>query len=207
MVGHEGDNILVVAEDILDETAQGALRADLNEDADARVVHCLETLHPLHRRGDLLFQQILDLILACRIKTTGDVGDEGQSWRSDMHPIKHLAQWRAGRGHDPRMEGVADRQLHGLVAAFLEELDGRFNGQALAADDGLAGAVDVGRDDVAVDLLEGRLDDLERSQHGGHPAIVVYLHLGHLAAASGGRFQRLGEGQDARRYQSAVLAQ
>ena len=161
----------------------------------------------MHRGSDLFFQQILDLVLACRVEIAGNVGDQRQPWRGDVHPVEHLAQRRAGRGDDAGVEGVTDRQLHGLVAALLEELDGRFDGFAFAADDGLTGAVDVGRNDIAVDLLKRRLDDLEGSQHGGHPAVVVHLDLGHFAPAPGGRFQRLGEGQDARRYQRAILAQ
>jgi hypothetical protein len=61
-----------------------------------------------------------------------------------VHAVEHLAQRRAGRGDDSRVEGVADGQLHRLEAALLEQLDGLLNGLALAADDRLSVAVDVG---------------------------------------------------------------
>ena len=98
-------------------------------------MHRLQALHPLDGRGDLPLQHVLDFGHACRVEVAGDVGDEGQARRGDVHPVEQFAERRAGRGDDAGVEGVADRQLHGLVAALLEELDGPLDGLALAADD------------------------------------------------------------------------
>ena len=207
MVGHQGDHVTLLAEHVLDEAAQGALRADFDEDPRAGGVHRLQPLHPLHRRGDLLLQQVFDLGHAGRVELAGDVGHQRQARRGDVHAVEHLAQRRAGRGDNAGVEGVADRQLHRLVAALLEQLDGLLDGLALAADDRLGVAIDVGRDDVAADLMQRGLDDLVGGQNGGHPAVVVHLDPRHLAPTAGGGFQRFGEGQDAGGHQRAVLAQ
>ena len=160
----------------------------------------------MHGRGDLLFEQILDLVLVERIEITGHIGHQRQPRRGDVHPIQHLAQGSAGRGDNAGVEGVADRQLHCLIAPLLEQFDGRFDGLACAADDGLGVAVDVRRDNVTVHFFQGRFDNFIRSQHSRHPAVIIDLYLRHFATAPGGRFQRFGKGQDARRHQRAVFA-
>ena len=207
MVGQQGYHVVMVAEDVLDETAQGALGADFDEGANAGGIHRLQPFHPLNGRGDLLLQHVLDGLDIQWVEFAGYVGNQRQPGRGNVHSIKHGAQWLAGRGDDAGVEGVADRQLHGLVAALLEQFDGCLDGLALAADDRLGGAVDIGRNDIAVDFGQSRFDDFVGGQDGGHPAVVVHFHPRHLAAASGGGFQRLLEGHDAGGHQRAVLAQ
>ena len=102
---------------------------------------------------------------------------------------------------------MANGQNHALVALFLKPFDRLLHGLAAAAKDALAVAVDVGRDDVAVDFGQGVLDHVIRGQYGGHHAVVVYLDLAHFAPTRRGRFQGVGKGHNAGSNQGGIFAQ
>jgi hypothetical protein len=119
-----------------------------------------------------------------------------------------LAQRLAGRGDDAGVEGVAHGEAHGTRKPF-------FSKTAITAcrprrwprRTHIGAAVDVGRDDVAVTLLSDCLHLFVRRQNGRHLALVVHADLGHLRAARGRGFQRMGKGHDPGGNQRRVFAQ
>ena len=102
---------------------------------------------------------------------------------------------------------MADRQPDGGVAGGVERGDGRLHRRGGAADDGLAGAVDVGDDDVAVDAGDDPLDLGEGREHCSHGAVVLDVEVGHLAAPGTHRLEGVSERQGAGSHESAVLAE
>ena len=69
-----------------------------------------------------------------------------------MQAVEDVAQRLGRRGDDAGMEGVADGDALGLEALGCKAGDGRLDGLALTANDGLAVAVDVRGHHVAVNL-------------------------------------------------------
>ena len=102
---------------------------------------------------------------------------------------------------------MADRDSVGVHAGGLERRDGPLHRVGGAADDGLAGAVDVCDDDVPVGFGDDALDLGERGEHGGHGAVVAHRQIRHLAAPGADRLQRGVEGQRTGGDQSAVFAE
>ena len=207
MVGEQGDHVGLAAQHVVHEALERLLGADLDEGAAAFPVHGLQTLDPLHGRGDLQLEYVLDALDRGRVQLAGDVGHQRQQRLGDAQPVQHFAQRLAGRSHDPGVEGVADGDAHGLEALGGEALDGLLHSLAGAADYALVVRVDVGRHHVAVDLAQRLHDHVVGRHDRGHPAVVVHGDLGHLRAARGRRLQRVGEGHDAGGDQGAILAQ
>ena len=207
MVGEERDHVGLAAQHIIHKALERLLRPDLDKGAHTIGVQRFETLDPLHRRGDLLLQQVFDAFHVGRVELASHVRHEWELWRADAQAVQHLAQRLACRRDDPGMEGVTDRDALGLEALLGEDLNRLLDGLARAADHRLPVAVDVRGHHVAVDLLQRRLYHVERGHHGGHPAVVAHADLGHLAAARGGGFQRVGQRHNTGSGQRGVLAQ
>ncbi len=60
VVGQQSLHIVLILEDIVGEAAQRPLWSDLDKHAHAGIVKRMQPLHPLHRRGHLRLQQVLD---------------------------------------------------------------------------------------------------------------------------------------------------
>ena len=84
---------------------------------------------------------------------------------------------------------------------------GRLNGSALTTDHGLARAVDVRDDDVAVRLGDNAFHGIQWAEDRGHCAVVADVEVGHLLAPRTDRFQRRVEGQRTGRLKRPVFAQ
>ena len=210
VVGEQADDVRVLPEDLLDEPLQRPLRADLDEHSAAGVVQGAQTLDELHGRGDLATQQVdhaVDDVGPHRIEVTVDVGHEGDRRRLEVQPSQHRLQRLGRRSDDLGVEGVAHREEDRLMAGGAQAGDGRLDCLGGATDDGLRVAVDVGDDDVAVDLPQRALDLLEGGEHRGHPATVLDSDVGHLAAPSTDGLEGVGEAQRSAGDEGAVLAQ
>ena len=83
----------------------------------------------------MLRQQLHDLLAGVGVQLTGHVGDDGEQRRTDVHLSDDLPQRDAGGGHDPRVEGVRDGDLHGAVARLVESGQRLAYGRRLATDD------------------------------------------------------------------------
>ena len=147
----------MVAEDVLTKLRRARLGPTSTKVRTPAAYIVCKPLHPLNGRGDLVAP-------ACPLMARHPMGEfAGLRWQPTatgagvMCIRSHGAQWLAGRGDDAGVEGVADRQLHGLVAAPGNSLMAALDGLAGAADDRLGGAVDVGRNDIAVDFGQSRL--------------------------------------------------
>ncbi len=127
--------------------------------------------------------------------------------RTNVEAVQHLAQRRAGGGHQFGVEGVAHGDAHGGKALLRKDVHGGLDSLGLTTHDTLVVGVDVGGHHIAIHLLEHILDDGIRGHDSGHPAIVAQRHLGHLCAACGRGFKRLRKGHNARGNQRGVLAQ
>ena len=207
VVGEERNHIWLAANHIVNEALERLFRATLDKDPTALGVERLQTLHPLHRRGDLELKGVLDPLNRGRVEVAGDVGHQGQGWLVDVQAVQHVAQRLGSRGDDAGVEGVADRDALGLETLGHKAGDGRLHGLALAADDCLAVAVDVRRHHVTVNLGQGRLHHIKRGHHRRHPAVVGHADAGHLGTTGGGGLQRLGKGHDPGGHQGRVLAE
>ena len=207
MVREERHHVGLAAQHIIHKTLERLLRAALDEDPAALTIERLQTFHPLHRRGDLQFQDVLNALNRGWVEFASDVRHQGQARRVDVQPIQHLAERLRRRSHDLRVEGVADRDALGLKTLLDEKANGLLNRRAFAANHGLAVAVDVRRDHVAVNRIDGRLNHIEGCHHRSHPAIVAHTHLGHLGPACSGSLKRLGERHNPGGNQRPILAQ
>ena len=103
------------------------------------------------------------------------------------------------------MEGVADGDGAGFVSPFGEQVYGGIHGVAGSAKDALRVAVDVGGDDVAVNLGQRGLHDVQGGEDEGHFAVVVHADFAHFAATGGGGFQIVLEGHNAGSHQRRIL--
>ena len=112
----ERDDPLAVAEHVVDEALERLLGSDLDKGANTFGIERLEPLHPHDRRGDLQLEERFDLGDRRRVEAAGHVGDDGELRRRDPQAVEHDAQRAAGRRDDPRVEGVAHGQPHGLHA-------------------------------------------------------------------------------------------
>jgi hypothetical protein len=91
---------------------------------------------------------------------------EGEAAEGSLQRLAH-------RGDDRGVEGVAHRQQYGVGALVGEGPNRALDRLGRSADDRLAGAVDVGDDDVAVDRADDSFDLLQRGEHGRHGAVVL----------------------------------
>ncbi len=105
------------------------------------------------------------------------------------------------------MEGVAHGNAHGPETLLVKACDCLFHGLARAANDGLAGGIDIGCHDVAIDLLDGLPDNIQRRHDRSHPAVVIHADLGHLRTPGGRSLQGVGEGHDVGGNERTVFTQ
>ena len=207
VVGQQRTDFGFVGQDVVDKALERPLGADFHKGANAFPVEGFDALDPLHRRGNLQLENILDALHRRRIEVAGDIGHQRQPRRADGEPVEDGPQGFAGMGHDLGMEGVADGDAHGPEALLFKEPNGLFDGLGGAPHHTLGVGVDVGGDDVAVHLLDRRLDDTDWRHDGSHPAVVVVGNFGHFRTAGGRGFQRMGERHDARRNQRGVFTE
>ena len=207
VVGKQRPDFRLAAQYIIDKALERALGADFDKHAHAVGVHRLQALHPLHRRSDLQFKNILDLFNRGRIAFARDVGDHLQLRRADAQAVEHGAQRCAGRGDDLRVEGMADGDALRAEALLFKQGDGLFDGLAGPTHHSLRIRIDVGGYRVAVHFLERLLHHIQRSHDGCHPAVVAPAHLCHLGPACSGGFECIGKGHDLGGNQRAILTQ
>src|SRR5581483_9639714 len=112
-----------------------------------------------------------------------------------------------GAGDERRVERAGDAQLHRAAGAFERGLVARLvDGDRLAGDDELPGAVVVRRPDVR-DLLAERLDDLVgEAEDGRHRAGMRTSRLGHGGSPLAHERDRLAQRQRLRRAERRELA-
>ena len=180
VVGEQGEHI--VAEDVLDEAVQRLLGADLDEDAGTRRVQRAQPVDEPDRRGHLAAEQVehgVDVGVR-RIELTGHVRHDRQTRRPHVEPAQCGLQRFAHRRHDRGVESVADRDSVGVHAGGAESRDGAVHGIGGTADDGLAVAIDVRDDDVAVGLGDDPVDLGQRGEHRRHGAVVGHRQARHL---------------------------
>ena len=148
-------------------------------------VERLQALDELHGRGDLPAGELQHGLGGGtrRVEVTRHVGDDRLGRRLQLEPAQRVDERPGCRRDDRGVEGVADRDPGRGEALGGEPLDDPLDGVGGTADDRLAGAVDVGDDDVAVGRVDDALDVGHRGEHGCHRAVVRHRHLGHLAAA------------------------
>ena len=92
--------------------------------------------------------------------------------------------------------------------AFGVESINRFvDGRALATDDSLLEAVDIGDNEVAIDTREYALYVCQRCKDGGHLAVVLYRNVGHFPASGADGFECFGECQDAGLHEGRVFTE
>ncbi len=209
VVGEEVEHV-VVTQHVAGEPLQCPLGADLDEGGRPRGAERAQTGHELHRRGDLVGEQVEHLrhhVGAHRVEVAGDVGDDGQDRRVQLQALERGPQGRAGRRHDGGVEGVAHRQSDSPVPAFLTGDDGVLDRVGGAADDGLGGGVHVGEHHVALEPVHEALGLVERCGHGGQGPVVVDLEARHLLAPGADGLERRREIECSRCGQCAVLAQ
>ena len=200
----------VVAQHVGCEPVQGPLRPHLQEHPRAGVVQRVQALDELHRRGDLLCQQVehrLGHAVAHRVELAGHVGDDRPYRRVQVQPLQCAPQRLAGGRDDAGVERVAHRQAGGQPAPRLARGQRCLHGDGGAADHRLRVRVDVGEHDIAVDAVDQQLHLVDRGEHGGHHAVVLDGQAGHLVPAGAHRLQRRGERQRPSCDEGAVLAQ
>ena len=198
--------------DVGDERRLRALRTDLDEHASSRRVHLFDERDELDRRGDLLRQQVADLVLdasAFRVEVAGDVGEDRRLRRADIDRVEVAAKRLARRGDHLAVERVADGEDHDGLAHRFELRDRLLDGFGEAGDDRLLGAILVGAHDVAVDLVEHRLHVFGAHRDARHQAVVAVERrgLGHRGTATRHGAKRLLERHHAGGDARAILAE
>ena len=107
MVGEQRNHVATFAKHFFGKSLQRLLRSDFDKDARARVVKRLQALHKLHRRRNLLREQVQHLRNNIRprgIKLAIHVGNDRYARRLQVQVRQHLAQRLAGRSDDRRVE-------------------------------------------------------------------------------------------------------
>ena len=93
MIGKQRDHIAVAAEHILGKSLQRFFRSNFNKHASAGIVQRAQALNKLHRRSNLLRENVQHLRHDVRprgIKLAVSVGDDWQTWRLEMQPFAEL---------------------------------------------------------------------------------------------------------------------
>ena len=161
MIGEQNTTVVMISENILHEAVQCRFGPDLDEDPGTGFVETVQPGDELYGGRDLATQNVHDLlgnIGAHRIEVPADVGDDRQNGRLNVEATEHLPQRVDGRSDNLGMEGVAHRQLRGPEPGIQASLDRRVDGGGRTADHRLAGAVDVGHNNVTVDRVDDPLD-------------------------------------------------
>ncbi len=102
---------------------------------------------------------------------------------------------------------MADGERHDLVSGLGQFSRGLFDTQARSADDGLAGAVDVGEDDVLIDAVDDGLDVVEGREDRNHEPVVGHVDVRHLTAPAGHGLEGVLERERPRGDERPVLAE
>src|SRR5271165_500108 len=156
MIREHRNDVAAIAEHFLGKSLQRLLRSDLDEDARPSFVQCLQALYKLHRRSDLLREEVQHLrnnIRTGGIKLPVNVGDDWHAGWLYMQVGQHLTQWFASGSDDRGVKSVADRQWPYVVASLQEDLHSFFHGLAGATNDRLLSTVYVGDHHVIVNGL------------------------------------------------------
>ena len=173
---------------------------DLDEGADASAHELRRRLREAHRRGELVDEERPHPLR--RLDAGGHRRHEGRHRLLELHLLDRGAQPVGGARDERRVERARDLELDGAAGSLaLRLLDALVDGEVLARDDDLPGAVVV-RGPDAEDLAAETLDDLVgEAEDGGHRAGVARCGVGHGQAALAHErhrlFQRhrLGRGQ------------
>ena len=209
VVGEQGEHVVVLVQDVLDEAVQRLLRPDLDEDPRPGFVQRPQAADELHGGGDLTPEQVDHRLLIGRhrVELTGHVGDDRQVRAPQVQAAQGLPQW-LGRGrHDRGVEGVADRDP-GRVDAFGQEgLHRSLHRLGGSSDHGLAEAVDVRDDDSGVDRGHHPVDLLQRPEDCCHGAVVGHRDRRHLVPSGAHGLECRLERHRTGRDEGAVLAE
>ena len=112
MIGGQRDHAVPVAQHIADHAGQGTLGTHFDEDACALGIEGLQPVDKLNRRGDLLAEQVDDLVdhaVAHGVELTADVADHRQHGVVQAERGQDALERFARRRHDGGVEGVAHR--------------------------------------------------------------------------------------------------
>ena len=86
------NHVAVAAEHVLGKSLQCLLRSNFNKHASASVVERVQSLNKLHRRGDLLRENVQHLrndVGPRGIKLAVSVGDDWQAGRFEMQALQN----------------------------------------------------------------------------------------------------------------------
>ena len=113
MIGEQRNDAFALAQDVFHKTVQNSLGTHFDKEARAGGVERVESFDELHRRRNLLPQKADHLrnhARSHRIKFAGDIGDNRNGRRTEIHRAQNPGQRFAGRRHDSGVEGMADLQ-------------------------------------------------------------------------------------------------
>ena len=208
VVGRQAKDIVFVLEVALGQGLQGALGADLEEDARALAVAGFDALDELDRRRHLVGQPPSDgFHVVGRVELPVDIADERNAGWGDLHLADgSVERVRGGRDHFA-VKGVRDGDDLRGHAHVVEVLDRAIHGVAGAGDHRLLLAIHVGRREVAADLGQAPHNFVGRPEHRSHLALVADGHRRHGPRPRAHGDQGLGKVEHARAHCRRPLAQ
>ncbi len=204
-----GDRLVlaVVAEHVAHKAGGRTAWATLDEHPRPLRVHVLDLRDELHRRLELLAEQVDDRRLRVGVVARVHVRQNRDLRCLDVQSAKRVLERDTGWRDDRAVERVRNRDLPSVDPRSRELLDRGFDRARVAGDHGLSVAILVGGNDVALDALEHRLNLVRAGGDGRHLAIVLDLDVSHLAPARTDRVERLRECHHSRSDARCVLAE
>ena len=175
MIGEQGQDVGLPAENVIRETSQRRLGSHLDEHPRACLVQGLEPFHELHGRRDLLSENldhVFGHVGAHRVELAIDVRDDWHLGRFDAEACELFLERLACGRDNLRVERVAYRQGDRPIASLRDRLHRSRYAGGRPADDRLSKAVDVGDDDIAPERVHDRLHFVDRRQDRSHQAVV-----------------------------------
>ena len=168
------DDVEVIAlERASHEVREHRLGANLDEGANASVVHRLELLDKAHRLRDLPGEQGAHLICILGINIRGAVGVDCKVWRRKRDIIEEALERRARVADKRRVERGRDLESLVLHPGFCQALFDLLDGARGARENNLRGAVVVRDDDIDAPLFESRDDGIDIRDNRGHRAVEI----------------------------------
>ena len=210
MIDEQRCHVVAVSQDAVDESFERLFRTDFDKHPRACFVKRFETINKLHRRGNLLAEQIDDFVgraVARFVELARDIADDGQLGFPHLHAGQHPLQGLARGRDDTRVKRVTDREGNHVDVFCTEALDGFVDRGGFTPDHCLLVAVDVGNHGIAVDAREHALHVSQRGKYRSHLAIVFQRDVGHLAPSGTNGLERIPEIQHASLHERCIFAE